>query len=93
MIVRGEHGLCADLLSCGILGNGARNAHAVERACPAPDLVIDYQAALCRVFQDICNLIHLKHERGRSRCKIVRRANTGKYFVNDTDPCLLCRNK
>ena len=82
----------ADSSSVCVLNYRPRDAHSVKRACSASDLVVNYKTRLSRVFKNVRDLVHLKHKRGLSRREIVRRTDTRKYLINNTDSCLICGN-
>ena len=74
MIVRREERLGVDLL-LDVLDDGARDAHAVERARAAANLIEDDKAVLRRVLKDLRDFIHLDHEGALTADEVVARAD------------------
>ena len=76
-----------------IFHNGTRDAHAVKRGSTSAYLIVNNQALLRRVLQNVRHLGHLQHKGGLPRSKVVRRAHAGENLIHDTDARLVSGHK
>ena len=93
MIVGGKQRLGANLAAIGVFYNGARNAHTVKGRGTATYFVVNNQALLGCIFENIRNLVHFQHKGGLSRCKVVGCAYACEDLVHNANACLGSGNK
>ena len=84
VVVRGEQRLrLCDRVGGEILGDGPRDAQAIESRRAAADLVEHHETPGGRVVQDVGRLLHLDHERRVTAGDVVRRTDAREDAIDE----------
>ena len=93
MIMRCKKRFCSKTLRItDIFHNSPCNTESVKCTCSAADLIEDQKRVGCCIAENVSDLIHLDHKCTLSACQIIRRADTCKDTVHNTNICRCRRN-